>query len=51
MDKEKKDTLYLCDPDKNTRCQKTVCQYSCTLTTKQECAKLDENGKPVIAIQ
>lgn len=39
--------LYLCDPDKNVDCPKTVCQSYCKNTTKQEFAKLDENGLPI----
>lgn len=44
---EKKDTLYLCDPQKNTECQKGICQIlnGCFLTTKKEFAVTDENGQ------
>ena len=28
--------LYLCDPEKNTECEKTHCQYLCKHTTKKE---------------
>lgn len=40
--------LYLCDPAKNAKCQKTACQKSCKLTTNKEFAKLDADGKPII---
>ena len=45
---EKKDTLYLCDPQKNTECPKGNCQIpdGCFLTIKKEFAVTDENGKP-----
>lgn len=48
---EKKDTLYLCDPQKNTECQKGICQMpcGCFLTTKKEFAVTDENKNPIIA--
>lgn len=48
-------TLYLCDPNKNTECKKTSCLYGdgkyqqCDATTKKEFAKLDENGEPILA--
>ena len=44
---EKKDTLYLCDPQKNTECPKTICQMpnGCFLTTKKEFAK--DEKKPI----
>lgn len=44
----KKDILYLCDPCKNTECQKSACQKQCKLTAKREFAKIDEDGKPII---
>lgn len=28
--------LYVCDPDKNTECEKTFCQEFCKHTTKKE---------------
>lgn len=45
---EKKDTLYLCDPQKNTECPKGNCQIpdGCFLTIKKEFAVTDENGNP-----
>lgn len=43
----KRKTLYLCDPSKNKECKKHSCQRICRHTTKRECAKLDENGKPI----
>ncbi len=38
---EKKDTLYLCDPQKNTECPKGNCQIpdGCFLTIKKEFAE------------
>lgn len=50
---EKKDTLYLCDPQKNTECPKGHCQIpdGCFLTIKKEFAVTDENGKPIIEIE
>lgn len=50
---EKKDTLYLCDPQKNTECQKGICQMpsGCFLTTKKEFAATDENENPIIATE
>lgn len=41
---EKKDTLYLCDPQKNTECSKTGCQNSCFMTTNKAYAKIDDDG-------
>lgn len=50
---EKKDTLYLCDPQKNTECQKEICQIpnGCFLTTRKEFAVTDENENPIIATE
>lgn len=44
----KKVTLYLCDPQKNTECPKTICQipHGCFFTAKKQFAVTDENGKP-----
>lgn len=38
MKTDKKSTLYLCDPQKNTECQKRNCQMpnGCFLTTRKE---------------
>lgn len=47
--------LYICDPEKNTECDKQCCAATsdewpyCTLTTKPEFAKQDENGQPISA--
>lgn len=46
--------LYVCDPEKNTECKKTSCSAKdvllpCSLTTKAEFAKTDENGQPIAA--
>ena len=48
---EKKYPLYLCNPQKNTECQKTSCQLpdGCFLTTRKEFAVTDENENPIIA--
>ena len=53
-----RDVLYLCDPDKNTKCRKTACflnasceirqENRCRLTWKPECAKLDANGEKIV---
>ena len=50
---EKKDTLYLCDPQKNTECPKGNCQIpdGCFLTIKKEFAVTDKNGKRIIGIE
>lgn len=40
-------TLYFCDPNKNTACSKTGCIINggpCYATTKKENAIIDENG-------
>lgn len=47
-------TVYLCDPEKNTKCKKTSCAYKdaafpCHLTQEKEFARTDENGNPIIA--
>ena len=57
MKTDEKSTLYLCDPQKNTECQKGICQMpngcflGCFLTTKKEFAVTDENGNPIIATE
>ena len=45
---------YLCDPEKNTECEKSCCVYNpnaiaraCYSTKKRECARLDFDGQPV----
>ena len=43
----KKATLYLCDPSKNTACEKTACQNPCKMTAKKEFAKTDSDGKEI----
>lgn len=43
----KKATLYLCDPSKNTACEKTACQNPCKMTAKKEFAKMDSDGKEI----
>lgn len=49
----KKITLYLCDPQKNTECPKTICQipHGCFFTAKKQFAVTDKNGKPIIGIE
>lgn len=32
-------SLYICDPEKNKECKKTLCQTDCFLTTKKEYEK------------
>lgn len=41
----KKITLYLCDPQKNTECPKTICQipHGCFFTAKKQFAVTDES--------
>lgn len=39
--------LYLCDPDKNKDCRKTICQKDCYFTTREECAKRYSDGEAV----
>lgn len=46
----KKATLYLCDPSKNTACEKTACQNPCKMTAKKEFAKTDSDGKEIVSI-
>lgn len=52
MKTDEKSTLYLCNPRKNTECQKGICQIpnGCFLTTRKEFAVTDENENPIIAI-
>lgn len=33
--------VYLCDPEKNENCQKTICQKECFFTRNKEFAKTD----------
>lgn len=45
--------LYLCDPEKNTECKKTYCKFrtlcgECDSTSKEEYAKHDVYGKPIV---
>lgn len=47
-----REVLYLCDPVKNTECAASVngvctSEY-CHLTSKIECAVLDECGNPIV---
>lgn len=53
MKTDEKSTLYLCDPQKNTECQKGNCQMpnGCFFTTKKEFAVTDENANPIIATE
>ena len=43
-------TYYLCDPNKNTNCKKTVCQVKCNLTEEVKFARLNNDGTPKIVI-
>lgn len=44
---------YICDPSKAVRCRKEGCwilhKGPCKCTGKKRYAKLDENGKPIVA--
>ena len=47
------DLWYICDPEKNTECEKTRCAYNpdarfrvCTRTNRPEFARLDFAGQP-----
>lgn len=44
--------LFLCDPQKNTVCAKNNCHFrnterDCKYTSREEFAKLDEDGNPI----
>ena len=46
--------LYECDPAKNRECRKVGCAFEpgnpvgfCSVTFREEFARLDENGKPI----
>lgn len=46
--------VYICDPERNRKCDKTGCWYigkrgPCKCTLKKKYAKRDANGDPVIA--
>jgi hypothetical protein len=44
-------TWYRCDPEKNKECRKRTCGLyggPCIRTSKEEYAKLDTDGKPII---
>lgn len=41
--------VYVCDPELNTECSKTLCQEFCKATAFAGFAKRDENGAPIIA--
>ena len=41
--------VYVCDPDKNTKCSKSHCQSLCKSTAFKEYATRDENGAPIVA--
>lgn len=51
--KNKKRTIYICDPDRATDCIKEGCWYCsggpCRCTSKVKNAKLDEKGHPIVA--
>ena len=49
-------TLYLCDPEKHSKCRKTNCKYNeksrtraCYETANPASAKTDDNGEPIIS--
>lgn len=41
--------VFLCNPEKNTICNKTICQSGCRYTTHQQFAQLDKHGSPIQA--
>ena len=41
--------VFLCNSEKNTICNKAICQSGCRYTTHQEFAQLDKHGKPIQA--
>ena len=48
--------LYECDPEKNAGCMKRSCMLAgprwplgCATTTDPECARLDNEGKPIVS--
>lgn len=41
--------VFLCNPEKNTICNKAICQSGCRYTTHQQFAQLDNHGKPIQA--
>lgn len=47
--KEKNGTLYLCDPQKNTKCKKSNCKETggCFLTKNKKFAVTDSEGMPI----
>lgn len=50
MHYEKPKILYVCNPDKNVKCDKTSCYINggeCRLTAKEEFAKANESGIPI----
>ena len=40
--------LYKCDPKKNWKCKKRMCQKKCRSTSFAEFAQLDGNGQPIV---
>ena len=41
--------VFLCNPEKNTICNKAICQSGCRHTTHQQFAQLDKHGSPIQA--
>lgn len=41
--------VFLCNPEKNTICNKAICQSGCRYTTHQQFAQLDKHGSPIQA--
>ena len=41
--------LYKCDPKKNQKCRKRMCQRKCRSTSVPEFAELDGNGQPIVS--
>ena len=50
--KDNKFPLYLCDPEKNINCEKTICysktSESCICTSHKDFAQTNDNGEPII---
>lgn len=40
--------LYLCDPNKNTKCGKSSCQWSCRITAEKE---YSVDGRPLTEVE
>ena len=45
---ESRPKLYVCDPEKNVNCKKTLCHHPCFFTRHEEYAR-QRDGKPIEA--